>query len=248
MNNTVVIITGASSGIGAALATQLAGQGASLVLAARNAERLQAVADHCDAPTAVVPTDVTQRDAVRRLVAAAIERFGQVDVLVNNAGRGISRPPTQLTDADVDEMIDVNVKSVLYGMQEVLPHFRERGRGHVINVSSMLGRIPFAVIRSSYVGAKHFVNALTAVFRAEVQQDHPDIQFSLVSPGVVYTEFGNNALHGGIDSRDLPAGQTVDDVAAVIAGVIASRAPDVYTRQGAQARVAAYYANVGVDP
>jgi NAD(P)-dependent dehydrogenase (short-subunit alcohol dehydrogenase family) len=112
----------------------------------------------------------------------------------------------------------------------------------------MLGRVPFAVIRSAYNGAKHFLNALTANFRAEVQTTHPDIQFSIVSPGVVRTDFGRNALHGGPDSRQLPDSQSAEEVANVIAGVIESRAPDVYTRKGAQQRIATYYATLGADP
>lgn len=161
-------------------------------------------------------------------IGAALERFGHIDVWINNAGRGITRVPSQLTDDDIDEMMRVNVKSVLYGTQEVLPHFKERGTGHVINVSSMLGRIPFASLRSAYNGAKHFLNALTANFRTEVRSTHPDIQFSLVSPGVVQTEFGANAMHGGPDSRSLPNSQTAEEVAAVIAGVIETRKADVY--------------------
>jgi short-subunit dehydrogenase len=133
-------------------------------------------------------------------------------------------------------------------MQEVLPHFKERGRGHIINVSSLLGRMPFATFRSAYCGAKHFLNALTATFRAEVQATHPDIQVSLVSPGVVRTEFGVNALHGGPDSRELPESQSAEEVAAVIADVIESRRNDVYTRPGSAARVAAYFAAIGEDP
>src|SRR5205814_7751548 len=188
------------------------------------------------------------RADVKRVVDETIARFGQIDVWVKNVGQGISRAPSQLTDDDIDDMMRLNVKTALYGMQEVLPHFKERGQGHVINVSSMLGRIPFAVIRSAYCGAKFFLDALTITFRAEVQQTHPNIQYSLVSPGVVRTEFGRNALHGGPDSRQLPDSQSAEEVAAVIAGVIDSRLPDVYTRAGAQARVAGYYASVGVDP
>jgi NADP-dependent 3-hydroxy acid dehydrogenase YdfG len=141
----------------------------------------------------------------------------------------------------------LNVKSALYGMQEVLPHFKERGEGHVINISSMLGRIPFVMIRSAYCGAKHFLNALTATFREEVQQTHPNIQFSIVSPPVVRTDFGLNALHGGPDSRTLPNSQSAQEVAAVIAQVIESRLPDVYTMPGARQRVIGYYSSMGVD-
>jgi len=85
-------------------------------------------------------------------------------------------------------------------------------------------------------------------FRGEVQETHPGIQFSLVSPGVVYTEFGRNAMHGGPDSRDLPHGQSAEEVAAVIAEVIESRRPDVYTRAGAHDRIVDYYAAIAGDP
>jgi short-subunit dehydrogenase len=133
-------------------------------------------------------------------------------------------------------------------MQEVLPHFIQREEGHVINVSSMLGRIPMAVIRSAYSASKHFLNSLTQNFRMEVQEKHPNIQFSLVSPGVVRTDFGKNALHGGPDSRELPNSQDADEVADVIAAVIESRAPDVYTRGGSHDWVVKYYDELGVDP
>jgi hypothetical protein len=86
------------------------------------------------------------------------------------------------------------------------------------------------------------------MFRQEIQQTHPNIQVSLISPGVVSTEFGLNARHGGFDSRQLPNSQTAEEVADVIAGVIDSRQPDVYTRLDGRERVAAYYASIGVDP
>jgi short-subunit dehydrogenase len=142
----------------------------------------------------------------------------------------------------------VNVKSALYGMQEVLPHFAERGTGHIINVSSMLGRIPHAVARSAYNGAKHFLNAITANLREELRETQPGVQLSLVSPGVVATDFGLNAVHGGPDSRTLPAAQPVEEVAAVIVQVIDTRAPDMYTRAGSRQRVLDYFASLGADP
>lgn len=191
---------------------------------------------------------MTKRDDVHRTVGAAIERFGHIDVWVNNVGQGISTPPSKLSDDDIDDVMRINVKTAFYGMQEVLPHFKERGAGHVINVSSMLGRIPFAIIRSAYSASKHFLNALTANFRTEVQETHPGIQFSIVSPGVVRTDFGKNAIHGGPDSRELPDSQSAEEVAEVIAGVIESRRPDVYTRKGAHDRVVKFYDAIGEDP
>src|SRR5262249_35499438 len=216
MNAKVVVITGASSGIGAALAEHLAARGeASLALVARRQAALEAVAARCRSVQALpIVADVTSRADVNHAAGQTIGRFGGIDVWINNAGRGITRMPTQLTDDDIDEMMRVNVKSVVYGMQAVLPHFKERGRGQIINVSSMLGRMPFATFRSAYCGAKHFLNALTATFRAEVQQTHPGIQFSIVSPGIVRTEFGLNARHGGPDSRPLPDLQSAEEEAA----------------------------------
>jgi NAD(P)-dependent dehydrogenase (short-subunit alcohol dehydrogenase family) len=244
----VIVITGASGGIGAALAELVAARGASVVLVARRRDALEAVAGRCGPGALTVRADVTRRDEVRRVVTEALNRFGHLDVWVNNVGQGITRPPSELTDTDIDEIMLVNVKSALYGMQEVLPHFKERGEGQIVNVSSMLGRIPFAVFRSAYCGAKHFLNALTATFRAEVQEQHPGIQVSLVSPGIVRTDFGLNAMHGGPDSRQIPDSQSAEEVAAVIAEVIESRRADVYTRSGAHGRVAGYYNGIGEDP
>ena len=248
MKDKVIVITGASGGIGAALAEEATARAATVVLVARREGALASVARRCGDGALPVTADVTAREDVRRVADTALGHFGRVDVWVNNVGQGITRPPSQLTEADVEQMMRVNVLSALYGMQEILPHFKARGTGHVVNVSSMLGRIPFAVMRSAYNGAKHFLNALTANFRAEVQETHPGIQFSLVSPGVVYTDFGKNAAHGGPDSRDLPNGQQVEEVAAVIADLIVSPRPDVYTRKGSRERVVAYYQSVGVDP
>jgi len=244
----VVVITGASSGIGAATAEALSQRGMSVVIVARRKDALDVVAEHCGGRAQPITADVSTRSEVRRVVDEALARFGRIDVWINNVGRGITRMPSELTDDDIDQVRQLNVKSALYGMQEVLPHFKSRNEGHIINVSSMLGRTPFAVIRSAYCGAKHFLNALTMTFRTEIQQTHPGIQVSLVSPGVVRTDFGLNALHGGPDSRALPESQSAEEVAEVIADVVASRAPDVYTRVGAQKRVADYYAAVGIDP
>ena len=248
MQEKVIVITGASSGIGAALAELTTARGALVVLVARREQKLQEIAARCAGRAHVHVADMTNRSEVRRVVDGALEKFTHIDVWVNNVGQGISRPPSQLTDDDVDEMMRVNVKSALYGMQEVLPHFQDRKTGHIINISSMLGRIPFAVIRSAYNGAKHYLNALTANFRMEIQQTHPGIQISLVSPGVVATDFGLSALHGGPDSRTLPNAQTAEQVAEVIAEVISSRRPDVYTRADARARVVEYYSTVAGDP
>ena len=244
----IVAITGASAGIGAALAEEVARRGHVPVLIARRKEVLDAVASKCGPKAFAIAADVTVREQVRGAVAAAVKRFGRLDVWVNNAGRGISRNPTELTEEDVDEMIRVNVRSVLIGTQESVAHFKTRGEGQVINISSMLGRLPLATFRAAYTGAKHYMNALTAEFRNELAKEQPGIVISLVSPGVVRTDFGLNAVHGGVDSKTLPGSQSAEEVAAVIADVIESRRTDVYTRAGARNMVLDYYAAHGEDP
>lgn len=248
MHGKVVVITGASGGIGAAAASAVATRGASVVLVARRDTELRAVAERCGKNALPVVADVTKRDDVQRAIRAAIDHFGHVDVLVNNVGRGITRVPSALTDADIDDMIQINIKSVLYGVQAVLPHFKERGSGHIINVSSVLGRVPMAPFRSAYNGAKHFLNAITWNLRQELSESMPGVAVSLVSPPVVATEFGSNALHGGPDSRTLPFPQNVDEVGNVIAWVIDTRKLDVYTRPGSKPRVTEFLSGLGEDP
>jgi NADP-dependent 3-hydroxy acid dehydrogenase YdfG len=242
MDGNVIVITGASGGIGAALAELVSGRGARVALLARREKELHEVATCCGPEALPIVADVTRREDVQGALTASLARFGHVDVWVNNAGQGITRPVSELTDEDFDEMMQVNVKSVLYGMQAVLPHFRERTRGHIINVSSMLGRLPFAIARSAYSAAKHAINSLTANLRMELREKYPGIHVSSVHPGVVATEFGVHARHGGIDSRQMPGAQTAQEVAQVIADVIERPRADVYTRPGAQQMVVAYYA------
>lgn len=150
--NKVVVVTGASSGIGATLGKLLASRGAKVVLAARSLEGLNAVATECGNPENVLvqQCDVTKRADHEALLQAAVTRFGKVSCWVNNAGLGISRNTLDLTDEDVDTILAVNMKSVLYGMQTSIKHFKEQGEGQVINVSSLLARTPAAPQRSIY--------------------------------------------------------------------------------------------------
>ena len=216
MKDQVIVVTGASAGIGAAFARLAGAQGARLVLAARRRSELERVAGDSGRLALAVVTDVTVRAEVQALAARAIEHFGRVDVWVNNAGRGISRPASQLDDEDIDVMIRDNVKSALYGIQAILPHFQSRGSGQIVNVSSMLGRVPYVPLRSAYCAAKHALNALTAALRVELRASHPGIVVTTVLPGVVDTDFGSNALHGGPASRTMPGAQSAQEVAQVL--------------------------------
>ena len=241
MTDKVIVIAGASAGIGAALADTLARKGAKIVLVARRKGPLSDLVSRCGANSVGLVADMTKREDVKRVVDETIARHGRIDVWINNVGRGISRAPTELTDGDLDLMMLINVKSSLYGMQEVLPHFKSRGTGQIINISSMLGRMPYALARSAYSASKAFLNSLTANFRSEVQATHPGIQITLISPGVVATDFGNNALYGGVDSRSLPGAQSAEDVAEVIASAIDSRGADIYTRPDGREIVVKYF-------
>ena len=242
----VAVITGASAGIGAALARELVARGSRVVLSARTAETLHVVAASLGAAAHAVPADVTRRADVERIRDAAIATFGGIDVWVNNAGRGIARPVLELTDEDVDEMITVNVKSALYGMQVAVPYFMAKGRGHLINVSSFLGRVPLASPRSAYSAAKAALNSLTANLRMDLAASHPEVHVSLVMPGVVTTGFAQNARGSQGPLATPPPGgvmqpQTPEQVAAMIADVIDRPVPELFTNPASPGLAAQYY-------
>src|SRR3954463_13434580 len=232
-----VVITGASSGIGAALALELASEGHTLSLVARREKELNDVGTEAQRRgargVACIVADVTRRADVERIARETIDRFGSFDVWVNNAGRGITRDVLDLTDADIDEMISINIKSALYGMQVAAKHFLARDAGQIINVSSFLGRVPLASFRSAYSGAKAMLNSLTANLRTDLAAKSKNIHVTLVMPGVVSTDFSKNVLGeprppvtGG--GRG-PEAQTPDEVAKVIAGAIRKPVAEVFT-------------------
>jgi len=237
----VIVITGASAGIGAATAELAVSRGARVVLAARRADEIAALAKKLGDRAVAVPTDVTRRADNEQLRDRALAAFGQIDVWVANAGRGISRLPSELTDEDIDDMIAVNVKSVVYGIQAVLPHFKQRKRGQIVAISSGLSRFAFVAQRSAYSAAKAAVNLLMASLRVELRPAFPEIYATTVMPGVVATDFGKNALHGGIDNAKLPGAQPVGEVAEVIVNVIEKPRAEVYTREQMRELAARYF-------
>ncbi|HEU4995443.1 MAG TPA: SDR family oxidoreductase [Gemmatimonadaceae bacterium] len=248
----VVVITGASSGIGAGLAIGLGRDGFRLVLGARSQEKLRAVAEEA-APQGLalaVECDVTRRQNVEKLRDVALERFGRVDVWVNNAGRGILRPVLELTDEDIDEMMAVNLKSAVYGMQTIIPYFIERGRGHVINVSSALARFPNAPLRSAYNAAKAALNAVSANVRMDLnRQGANDVHVSVVMPGIVPTEFAVHAKYSRGPLAKLPSGalqpQSIDEVVQVMRHIIDEPRAEAFTNPAAAELVQRYIKDVG---
>lgn len=189
ITNKVVVITGASSGLGAETARLLHKQGAKVVLGARRTDRLKALARELDLNgNAVVATDVRDRTQVARLVDAAIRLHGRVDVILNNAGVMPSSRLELLKIEEWDQMIDVNIKGVLYGIAAVLPHMSRQKSGHIINVSSVAGHKVGAggVV---YAATKHAVLTISEGLRQEVKPYN--IRTTIISPGAVATELTN---------------------------------------------------------
>lgn len=187
----VVLITGASAGIGAALARVLAErfQGIRLVLAARNGDKLETVAAHCralGADTFTVMTDLEQADQAIALAEKALSYFGQVDVLVNNAGYGQMGPLELVPISACQRQFAVNLLGPLALTQALIPQMRDRGSGQIINVSSLGGRLAFP-IGGLYSASKFALEALSDVLRMELQPFN--IRVSVVEPGPVSTEF-----------------------------------------------------------
>ncbi|KAA2212200.1 SDR family oxidoreductase [Teichococcus oryzae] len=180
----VVLITGASSGIGAGIARELAASGASLMLGARRTDRLDALADELlGTRVATCHLDVTERGSVAAFVAAARDTFGRVDAIVNNAG---IMPLSLMASMKVDEwdrMVDVNIKGVLHGIAAVLPEMTARGSGHIINIAS-IGALTVSPAAAVYCATKFAVRAISDGLR----QERDDIRVTCIHPGVVESE------------------------------------------------------------
>ncbi|WP_257455125.1 SDR family oxidoreductase [Archangium lipolyticum] len=190
----VVVITGASSGIGEATALLLAERGAKVVLGARRLDRLEALADRivrAGGEAAHARTDVKRRDELAGLVRLACERYGKLDVLVNNAGIMPVSPLDDLRVGDWEEMIDINIKGVLYGISAALPVFRKQGFGHFVNIASTAGHrtVPN---QSVYSGTKFAVRAISEGLRQEAGDK---LRVTIISPGIVRTNFADGVAN-----------------------------------------------------
>jgi NADP-dependent 3-hydroxy acid dehydrogenase YdfG len=195
----VVVITGASSGLGEAAARHLARHGAKLVLGARRLERLQALAAELSlGDDAAVQTDVTQHEQVKQLVDRAVQAHGRIDVILNNAGLMPHSPLERGKVRDWDRMIDVNIKGVLYGIAAALPHMKAQKSGHIINVSSVAGHKvrPGSAV---YAATKTAVRVISEGLRQEVKPYN--IRTTVISPGAVQSE-----LPQSITEADVAAG------------------------------------------
>jgi NADP-dependent 3-hydroxy acid dehydrogenase YdfG len=188
----VVVITGASSGNGEATARHLSAQGATVVLGARRVDRLKSLADelsHNGGKALAVPTDVTRYEQVKRLVDSAVQTYGRVDVMINNAGLMPHSPLERLKIDDWDRMIDVNLKGVLYGIAAALPYMKQQKSGHFINVSSVAGHKvrPGSAV---YAATKTAVLVISEGLRQEVKPYN--IRTTVISPGAIATELADS--------------------------------------------------------
>jgi NADP-dependent 3-hydroxy acid dehydrogenase YdfG len=184
----VIVITGASSGIGAATALMLAKNGAKVVLGARGLDGLVSLAEkikNAGGEVVYAQTDVKDQHQVTALVTLAITQFGKIDVLINNAGIGPISPLDDLKVAEWEDMVDINIKGVLYGIAAALPIFRQQGFGHIITTGSTAGlkTVPNQVV---YSGTKFAVRAIMEGLRQEAGKD---LRVTLISPGFVNTNF-----------------------------------------------------------
>ena len=194
----VGIITGASSGIGAAVAQKLSKNAKGLIIAARREEQLQALASQCGKHVIPIQCDVTKSDDVMQLADRALSEFGSIDAIVNNAG---ILPMASMTRCHLDDWhnaVDVNIKGVLNGIAAVLPQMLKHGTGHIINIGSTAGRRIFAGA-AVYCGTKHAVRAISEGLQLDLSErsvkDGNTIKVTTIMPGLVKTELPSSVTH-----------------------------------------------------
>jgi short-subunit dehydrogenase len=223
----VAVVTGASSGIGEATALALAGRGAAVMLAARAEEKLRFLEREISAAggrALGMRTDVTDRDSVEAMVERTIEAFGSLDVLVNNAGLGLSGRVAELRAEDLRHVLEVNLIGPLVCIQAALPHMRQEGR--IINVSSVVGKRAIPKV-GGYCATKSALNALSDALRVEVAGR--GITVTSVYPGTTQTAFRENSRRTKDEKRGWrPRGVVPEEVAAKIAAAAESGGRDVY--------------------
>ena len=200
INGKVIALTGASSGIGEASALLLAERGAKVVLGARGTGRLQALADQIVASggdAVGVRTDVKQRGDLSQLVKVACDRYGKLDVLISNAGVGPISPLDELRVEDWEDMIDINLKGVLYGIAAALPIFRKQGFGHFVNTSSVAAHriVPNMAV---YAGTKIAVRAISEGLRQEAGDK---LRVTVISPGFTRTNFAESMTNRDVNAQ-----------------------------------------------
>jgi short-subunit dehydrogenase len=211
IHNKVVIITGASMGIGLAAAKLLAGKGAKIVLAARSQESIEKCA--AELPDAfAITTDMTDMNAIENMIEKTQEKYGRIDVLINNAGQGIYGAIENVDVEKYRQIFELNVVGPLYAMQHVIPIMKKQGGGSIINISSMVSKAAYPHL-GAYASTKYALNAISLTARTELAASN--IIVSLVHPTLTLTDFGKNAVKTdavaeGMQSRNRPNMPTAD--------------------------------------
>lgn len=221
----VVLITGASSGIGQAAARRFAQAGARLALAARSADKLAALA--AELPRALaVPADLRDPEAARRMVAQTHAHFGRLDVLINNAGQGLHVPVEHARPEDYRSVLELNLVAVLIAMQAAIPLMRAQGGGVIVNVSSGLTKRIVPGV-GPYASTKYALNALTLTARQELAGEN--IRVGLMIPGVTNTDFGRNSIRlPGARPGNYAAGDSAEHVADMLLEAVQTEAAETY--------------------
>jgi len=216
LKNLVVVITGASQGIGAAIARHFALEGARLALIARNREKLKAVASDLPLPQKeilVLPTDMRNASAVRVAVQSVRENFGRIDIFINNAGVGINKPVVELSEEEFDTIFETNVKAVFHTFRELIPVFLQQGGGQIINISSGAARIGAPGL-AAYAASKAALNILSESVAGEVRNEN--IKISVLSPASTETRLMSNMSEASRSPSKAALKLTVDEVAEAV--------------------------------
>jgi len=216
LESKVVVVTGASRGIGAGIARLFAGEKCRLVLCGRDQDKLDKVAASLKLPErdiAVISCDISRMSGMKRIVKRSWQKFGGVDIFINNAGVGASGPIEELAPEDYDSVFDTNVKAVYYCFRELIPRMKEQGHGQIINISSMAGKqgVPDLAV---YSASKAALNALSEAVGGEVRGDN--IKISVLAPGSTDTGFGSRSAGEPRAVSSSKMKLLVDDVAEAV--------------------------------
>ncbi len=227
IKNKVIIITGASEGIGLSTAKYLSKKGAKIVLAARSSDKLKKIEKEIPDSLAVI-TDMKKYEDIKNLVKKTLEKYGRIDILINNAGQGMYGPVETINIDYLKQVMELNVYSIILAMQEVIPVMRKQGGGMIINISSAVSKRYIPGI-SAYSSTKYALNAFTFIARQELEKDN--IIVSSVSPKMTSTRFGENSITRRPDwsssGRPMPEVDTPEKVAEKIGEIIVSEAEEI---------------------
>ena len=216
LKDLVVVVTGASQGIGEEIARQFASEGTKITLTARNQERLVKVAASLGIDRknyVVVTADITRRSGMKKIVASTIRRFGRIDIFVNNAGVGIHKPLIETTEQEFDTIFDTNLKAVYFSFLELLPLMKKQGGGQIINISSGAGRIGVPGL-AVYSSSKAALNAFSEAVAGEVRNDN--IKISVLAPASTDTKLMSNMSRKSHSPSKAALKLTVNEVAEAV--------------------------------